>query len=100
MPLSECLLQKKLYHGNLKGGQLKKLQQIITFTTRNVVNLFIVCEVDTWSQDLNADFTLKDYLFGAVKSTKNADPDKYPYSGYGIWFDSCSLFSLSNFNWE
>ena len=79
---------------------MKKLQQIITFTTRNVVNLFIVCEVNTWSQDLNADFTLKDYLFGAVKSTKNANPDKYPYSGYGIWFDSCSLFSLSNFNWE
>ena len=49
-----------------------------------MVNLFIVCEVDTWSQDLNADFTLKDYLFGAVKSTKNANPDKYPYSGYGI----------------
>ena len=52
-----------------------------------------------WSQDLNADFTLKDYLLEAVKLTKNADPDKYPYSGYGIGSDSRSFFSAPNFNW-
>ena len=34
-------------------------------------------------------------LFGAVKLNKNADPDKYKYSGYGIRFDSRSEFSLS-----
>ena len=51
-----------------------------------------------WSQDLNADFTLKDHLFGAVKLTKNPDPDKYSYSGYGIGFDSRSLFSVPNFD--
>ena len=34
-------------------------------------------------------------LFGAVKLTKNADPDKYSYSGYGIGFNSCSLFSIN-----
>ena len=43
---------------------------------------------------LNADFTLKDCLFGAVKLTKNADPDKYSYSRYGIGFDSRSLFHI------
>ena len=32
-------------------------------------------------------------LFGA-KLNKNADPDKYKYSGYGIRFDSRSEFSL------
>ena len=32
-------------------------------------------------------FTLKDCLFGGVKLAKNADPDKYVYSGYGIVFD-------------
>ena len=26
--------------------------------------------------ELNADFTLKDFSFGAVELTKNADPDK------------------------
>ena len=40
--------------------------------------------------NLNTDFTLKNCLFGSVKLTKNADPDKYKHSGYGIGFDSCS----------
>ena len=30
-----------------------------------------------------------------MKLNKNADPDKYKYSGYGIRFDSRSEFSLS-----
>ena len=46
------------------------------FTPNNVVNLFIVYELDTWSRDLNTDFTLKDCLFEDVKLTKKADPDK------------------------
>ena len=48
---------------------------------------------------IKADFTLKVCLLGAVKLTKNADPDKYSYFGYGIGFDSCSLFSVPNFDW-
>ena len=64
------------------------------FTPNNVVNLYIVYELDRWSQNLNTDFNLKDCLFGAVKITKNADPDKYVYTGYGIEFDSISGFSL------
>ena len=51
------------------------------------------------SQDLSADFTLKNCLFGAVKLTKNANPNKYSYSGYGIGFDSRSVFLISNFDW-
>ena len=53
-------------------------------------------ELDTWSRDLNTDFTSKDWLFGAVNLTKNANPDKYFYSGYGTGFDSCSHFLISN----
>ena len=37
-------------------------------------------------------------MFGNVKITKNADPDKYSYSGYGIGFDS-RLLSIPNFDW-
>ena len=33
-------------------------------------------------------------MFGAVKLTKNADPDKYKYTGYIIGFYSRSEFSL------
>ena len=34
-------------------------------------------------------------LFGAVKLTKNAPPDKYSYSGYGTGFDACGFFIVS-----
>ena len=37
---------------------------------------------------------LKSCLFEDVKLTKNADPDKYVYSSYGIGFDTRSEFSL------
>ena len=47
------------------------------FLHKNVVNLYIIYELDTWSRDSNTDSTLGNNLFGSVKSVKNADPDKY-----------------------
>ena len=44
----------------------------------------------------NNDPTLKNCLFGAVTLTKNADIDKYEYSGYGIGFDRKTVFSFSS----
>ena len=41
-------------------------------------------------------FTLKDFLFGALELTKNVDPDKISYFGYGIGFNSRSHFLTSN----
>ena len=37
---------------------------------------------------------LKSCLFGAVTLTKNADINKYVYSGYGIGFDRRGIFSF------
>ena len=79
-----------------KGSCFK--QKKLTFTLRKVANWFIVYELDRWSQDLNAQYILKDCLFGAVKLTKNADLDKHSYLGYDIGFDSLSLFSFPNFD--
>ena len=62
------------------------------FSHKNVVNLYISYTQDTWSRDLNTDFTLSNCLFGAVKLTKNFDPDKYGYTCYGIGFDAHSQF--------
>ena len=56
-------------------------------------------ELDAWSRGSNTGFILGDCLFGAVKLTKNADTDKYGYSGYGTGFDACSVFSLPNGKW-
>ena len=80
-------------------GSCLKQEDATAYTSNNVVNEFIVYELDRWSQDFNAKFALKDCLFRTVKLTKNADPNKYSYSGYGIEFDSCSLFSIPNLDW-
>ena len=76
-----------------KGNCLKQ-EDKAALTAINVVNLFIVYELDTWSQDLNTEFTLRDCLFEAVKLTKNADTDKYKYGGHGIGFNPQLAFSL------
>ena len=46
------------------------------------------------SSSNDSDPTLKNCLFGAVTLTKNADIDKYGYSGYGIGFDRRGSFSF------
>ena len=46
------------------------------------------------SSSHNNDPTIKNCLFGAVTLTKNADIDKYGYSGSGIGFDKRSSFSF------
>ena len=74
-------------------------QDKITCTPGNAFNLFIIFELGTQSLDLDVDFSLKDCLFGAIKLTKNADPDKKCYSGNTIEFDFRYFFSLPNFDW-
>ena len=49
---------------------------------------------------LNTDFTLNNYLFGSVKLTKTADPDKYKCSGYDIEFYPCSEFLFTDGSME
>ena len=49
----------------------------MTFTHRNAVNLYFVYELNTWSKDLNMDFTLGDCQFGALKLTQNVNPNKF-----------------------
>ena len=66
----------------LKGSCLQQEVEA-AFTPNNVVNLFIVYGFDTWSKDLNGQFTLKYCLFKNVKTTKNADPDKI--FSFRIW---------------
>ena len=71
------------------GSCLK--QSKITYTHKKVVNIYIVYELGASSSQFD-DPTLKSYLFGAVKLTKNADIDKYRYSGYGTGFDRKGSF--------
>ena len=69
-------------------------QPKISYAHGKVVNIYIIYQLCA-SSSHNNDPTLKNYLFGAVTLTKNADIDKYEYSGYGIGFDRRSSFSFS-----
>ena len=60
------------------GSCLK--QPKISYTHGKVVNIYIVYELGASSSN-NSDPTIKNCLFGAVTLTKNADIDKYRYSG-------------------
>ena len=57
------------------------------------VNIHIVDEI-TKSKNISDFRTLENCLFGVVGLTKNADIEKYWYSGYGIWFDTHGIFSF------
>ena len=56
-----------------KGSCFKKSA---TSTPPKRINVFIVCELDTGSRDLNSKFTLKDCLFRGIELAKNVDLDK------------------------
>ena len=69
-------------------------QPKFTFTHKKVVNIYIAYELGA-SSSRDSDPTIKNCLFGAVTLTKNADIEKYKYSGYGIGFDRRSSFALT-----
>ena len=46
------------------------------------------------------EFHTRSLLVWAVKSAKNAEPDKYAQSNYNIGFDPRSRFSLPNCEWS
>ena len=66
--------------------------------THKKVVIYIFYKINLWLYTQGPDFTLGIFLFGSFKLTKNADPDKYSYSGYDIEFDSCERLSLCDSN--
>ena len=68
-------------------------QYKVTFNHGKIVKIYIVYELVGSSSNDNGP-TVTNSLFGALILTKNADIDKYGYSGYGIGFDIKSSFSF------
>ena len=68
-------------------------QDKFAFSHGKVVNIYVIYEI---SKSINiSDYqTLENFLFGAVTLTKNADINKYKYSGYGVGFDTHGSFSF------
>ena len=74
-------------------GSCLKQSNKISYTHKTIVNIYIVYELSASSSHVN-DPTFKYCLFGAGTLTKNADIDKYGYSGYGIVFDRRGSYSF------
>ena len=73
------------------GSCLK--QSKISYNHGKVVNIYIVYELGASSSHFD-DPTLKNCLFATVTLAKNADIDKYGYSGCGIGLDRRGSFSF------
>ena len=67
-------------------------QDKITYNHGKIVNIYIVYEINK-TFNISSYPTLENCLFGSVSLTKNADIDKYKYSGCGIGFDRHGYFS-------
>ena len=67
------------------NGDLLKQKQV-TYNHGPIVNIYIA--YGTISDTKTSNITLENCLFGVVKLTKNADVNKYKFSGYGSGFDS------------
>ena len=74
------------------GSCLK--QNAITYNHGKSINIYIVYEINKNDNTTSSDPTLENCLFGTVTLNKNADFDKYKYSGYGIGFDKKGSFSF------
>ena len=73
-------------------GCLKQLNNL-TYHYASRGNIYIVYELGASSSN-NSNTSIKKCLFGAITLTKNADIEKYGYSGFGIGFDRRSSFSF------
>ena len=65
-------------------------QDSVTFNHKKVVHICIAYEIKALT--LAIIWNYKIVLFGAVSLTKNADIDKYKYSGYEIGFNRHGSF--------
>ena len=66
-------------------------QDKVTYNHGPIVNIYIVYRLIPDTKD--SSITLENYLFRSVRLTKNADIDKYKYSGHGTGFDLKGSFS-------
>ena len=63
---------------------------------KKVINLYIYYTIGLQLRNSNTGFILSNCLFGSVKLTKNADLDKFKYTGYGKRFGSRADFLVTD----
>ena len=67
------------------------LKQKLSTSLGLIANYYIVYKLNPRTNSSN--IVLENCLFGKIKTTKNADTDKYKYQGHGIGFDLSGIFS-------
>ena len=90
MKVLNLLLHSPKFPVKLNGSYLKVAR--VSFTPNKIRNLYIVFEIKSWPSYFDNGFTLRNSLFGAIKVSENPDPNKYPYSVYGILVNVCETF--------
>ena len=79
------------------AGACFKQTKLIRPNNNNVINLYVVNQIDPISNFRNTDYTVQNALLEGIKITKNAsDTSKHKYEGYGICFDEGGTFSKGN----
>ena len=76
-------------HVYLSGNYFKQNKAIIP-NNDNIINIYCVYKIRPIASSRDTTFTIQNALFGAMKTTKNADT--YDYKGYGICFNERSEF--------
>ena len=82
-------------HITFEGNYFK--QDKIDYFHKSVVNIYVVYELEN-RRVFSPDYTAQNFLFGAIKITKDADPDHNKYVGYGICFDAKGSFNFGDGN--
>ena len=62
-------------------------QEKLTFTYNNLLNIYIVYEINLWLYTLGKNFASGNSLFETFEMTANDDLDKCKCSGYGTGFN-------------
>ena len=68
-------------------------QTKVTYTHKNIVNIYIVCEISAATRNSYDPILIND-LFGSVTLGRNSDFSKFGYTGYGIGFNRGKTFSF------
>ena len=82
----------------LQRSYFQQNDVIVTNNNNYVINIYIVYKVNPISSTRNADYTIQNALFGAMKITKNTDSSKNNYTGYGLCFREGGSVKQGNFN--
>ena len=91
------LKNDKRMYVHLQGSHFQQYNVLTSHNdhviNNNVINIYIVYELDPIASIRDTTFTIQNALFGAMQITKNADTSKYDYKVYDICFDESEQFT-------